>query len=103
VSDPWPEFTNEPIYGDRTWSATFDSYDQRNEDCYYVITLSDGTAFMAQVSATFSTDQWIESEVTATLRARLGQVAETGKSNTTYRGPVMRLRALSARSRGARC
>jgi hypothetical protein len=73
------------------WSAQFDSYDQRNEDCYYVVTLSDDTSFMAAVSAMLSTNQWIEEEARTTLRSRIAQVAATGQTNTSYRGPVMRM------------
>ena len=86
----WPQFHGEALPDGRTWSATFDSYDERHDDVYYVVTLSDGTELMAQVSATFSSDAWIDAEVRDTLRARIGQVAATGKSNTDYRGPVLR-------------
>jgi hypothetical protein len=90
----WPEFTNEPLDGNRAWSATFDSYEERRDDVYYVVTLSDGGqvvgTFMAAVSAAFSSDDCPDSEVAATLRKRIGQVAATGKANTSYRGPVMR-------------
>jgi len=86
----WPEFNNEPLVDGRTWSATFESYDERHDDVYYVVTLSDGTDLMAQCSATFSSDAWIETEVRDTLRERIGRVAATGKSNTDYRGPVLR-------------
>lgn len=91
MSFDWPQYTNEALEDGRTWSATFDSYDQRNEDCYYVVTLSDGTSFMAAVSALLSTDEWVEEEARTTLRSRIAQVAATGKANTTYRGPVMRM------------
>lgn len=75
----------------RTWSATFDSYDERNDDVYYVVTLSGGDAtFMAQVSAALSTDEWVEPEATHTLRARIGQVAATGQTNASDRGAVLR-------------
>lgn len=91
MSFTWPEFAGEPIGDGRTWSATFDSYDERKDDVYYVVTLTDGESFMVCVSATFSGDQWEEAEVTSTLRARIAQVAATGKTNTDYRGPVMRM------------
>lgn len=32
------QYSNEPIDGSRTLSAKFDSYDQRNEDGYFVTT-----------------------------------------------------------------
>jgi hypothetical protein len=73
MSFTWPEFENEPLDGGRTWAARFDSHDQRRDDPYFLVTLSDGE------------------DVTNQLRSRIAQVAATGKTNTTYRGPVMRL------------
>lgn len=70
MSFTWPQYVNEPLDGGRTWSAKFDGYDQRNEGCYYVITLSDGTSFMAQVGTEFAGDDWTKPEVLAELRAR---------------------------------
>jgi hypothetical protein len=87
----WPEFTDEPMDDGRRWSATFDSYDERKDTAYYVVTLSDGTSFMAAVSAMLSTDKWDEAEARTTLQSRIAQVAATGQANTTYRGPVMRM------------
>jgi hypothetical protein len=91
MSTDWPEFVNEKLDDGRHWSATFDSYDQRTDTVYYVVTLSDGTSFMAAVSALFSTEQWNDEEARTTLRARLGRVAATGQTNTSYRGSVMRM------------
>src|SRR6185312_11019748 len=90
MSLAWPTFSLEPLDDGRTWSATFESYDERHDDVYYVVTLSDGTDLMAQCSTTFSSNAWIETEVRDTLRERIGRVAATGKSNTDYRGPVLR-------------
>ena len=94
MSFTWPEFIHQPLDGSRTWSAKFDSYDQRNEDCYYVITLYDGdrvvATFMAQ-AGTVAGDDWTGPAFLDELRRRLAQVAATGQTNTTYRGPVMRM------------
>jgi hypothetical protein len=91
MSTDWPEFANEKLDDGRRWSATFDSYDQRKDTVYYVVTLSDGTSFMVAVSALLSTEQWNDEEARTTLGARLGRVAATGQTNTSYRGPVMRM------------
>ena len=95
MSFSWPEYTSEQLGGERSWSAKFDSYDERHDDAYYLVTVSDGdqvvATFMAQVSAAFPNDDWVDPETTNQLRARIAQVAATGKTNTTYRGPVMRL------------
>jgi hypothetical protein len=95
MSFTWPEFINQPLDGGRTWSAKFDSYDQRNEDCYYVITLCEGdrviATFMAQAGTEFAGDDWTGPGFLDELRRRLADVAATGKTNTSYRGPVMRM------------
>ena len=95
MSYQWPEFANEPLDAGRTWSARFESYDQRHDGAYYVVTLCDGRSsgvtFMAQVSAAFPDDEWIEDQVKETLRQRIAQVAATGQTNTSYRGPVIRM------------
>ncbi len=95
MSFTWPEFTNEPLDGGRTWSAKFDSYDQRNEDCYYVITVYEAgnviASFMAQAGTEFAGDDWTGPGFLVELNRRLAQVAATGQTNTTYRGPVMRM------------
>ena len=91
----WPAYSNEPLDDGRSWSAQFDSYDQRKEDCYYVITLYDGdrvvATFMAQAGTEFAGDDWTGPAFLNELRRRLAQVAATGQTNTTYRGPVMRM------------
>ena len=84
----WPEYKDEPLDDGRRWSATFESYDERKDTAYYIVTLSDGTRFMAAVSAMLSTDKWVEEEARTTLRTRIGHVAATGQTNTSYRGPL---------------
>ena len=70
-------------------------HDQRNEDCYYVITLHQGegvtASFMAQAGTEFAGDDWTGPAFLNELRRRLAEVAATGKTNTSYRGPVMRM------------
>jgi hypothetical protein len=65
------------------------SYDERRDEVYYKVTLSDGASFMVMVSATFSSGDWIEPEATDTIRERVGRAAAAGKANTDYRGPVL--------------
>lgn len=44
----WPEFSDVLLDGSTTWSATFDSFDRRADDCYYVVTVHDGDRETAQ-------------------------------------------------------
>lgn len=78
-----------PQFNEATWSAKFDSYDQRNDDVYYVITLADGKRIMAQVSVAWAGDDWTTPEFTERLRQELERIAATGKSNTSHTGGVV--------------
>jgi hypothetical protein len=93
MSFTWPEFTNpEALEGNRSWTARFDSYDQRNEDCYYMVTVSDAGRenghFMVQVGTEFAGDDWTGPAFIDELRSRIASVAADGKTNTDYRGPA---------------
>jgi hypothetical protein len=94
MSFTWPEFKKVALGDGRSWSATFDSYDQYHEDCYYVVTLEGEvgtpTSFMVQVGTEFAGDDWNTPEVLRELTDRIARVAATGQTNTTYTGPVLR-------------
>ncbi|HEY2748445.1 MAG TPA: hypothetical protein VGL86_27670 [Polyangia bacterium] len=48
-------------------------------------------SFMAQAGTEFAGDDWSGPDFLVELKRRLAQVAATGQTNTTYRGPVMRV------------
>lgn len=92
MSFRWPEYSTPiPIDDKRSWTAEFESFDQRNDDAYYVVTLyQDGEPagkLMAQVSV-YSTGNspGFDREVRNGIHA----VATAGRSNTDYKGPVGR-------------
>jgi hypothetical protein len=79
-----------PQFDEPTWSATFDSYDQRNDDVYYVITLKEsGKRIMGQVSIAWAGDDWNTPEFTQRLRDDLARIAASGQSNTSHTGGVV--------------
>ncbi len=78
-----------PEFNEASWSAKFDSYDQRKDDVYYVITLTDGKRFMAEVNVAWAGDDWTTPEFTERLRKDLERVALSGKTNTTHKGGVV--------------
>lgn len=89
----WPAFAEAVVIDpSRSWTASFDSYDQRNDNCYYVITLlENGKAlrrFMAQVDVGWAGDDWTTPEFASRLRERIGWVARDGTTNTSYSGPL---------------
>jgi hypothetical protein len=94
MSFTWPEFRKVSLDDGRSWSATFDSYDQYHEVCYYVVTLEGQVGatpgFMVQVGTEFAGDDWTGPDFLAKLTERIAAVAATGQTNTDYTGPVLR-------------
>jgi hypothetical protein len=91
----WPRF-DEPTAIDerRSWTAVFESYDQRNEDIYYVVALAeDGrevARFMVRADQSRTGDDWTGPDFVEDLRRDLHRVAVTGRTNTGYTGPMVR-------------
>jgi hypothetical protein len=84
----WPVFDHEPLAANRSWSATFDSFDQYHDDCYYVVELFEGAkqlaTFTVQIGMEFAPDNhWEEPEFLPALRSRIADAAAAGKTNTT--------------------
>jgi hypothetical protein len=86
----WPAFACEPLDGHRTWSATFDSYDQHHDVCYYAIQLFDGPAalpaFTVEIGMEVAPDidDWTTPGFLPALRARLAELAAMGATNTSH-------------------
>ena len=71
-----------------SWTATYDSFDQRNDDCFYVITLHNSIGvddqFKAKVWMHWAPDtSWDTPEFLAQLRGELHKIATDRISNTT--------------------
>lgn len=93
MSFSWPVFSDPvPLSGGRTWTAAFESYDQRNDDCYYVVTVHEGGrvlgCFMVQVGLWWEENDRTTPQFVEQLAKELGEVAETGHTNTTYTGSL---------------
>jgi hypothetical protein len=88
ADDTWPDFMDEPLADGLTWSARFDSYDQRLEVAYYIVTIDGfvekGPPLMAMVDVGWTTTL-SGPEFFAGMRKRLIAIATDGKSNTPYR------------------
>ncbi|MBP2329189.1 hypothetical protein JOF56_009574 [Kibdelosporangium banguiense] len=87
----FPQFDQpNTLDADRTWVALYDSYDQRNEDAYYVITVHDGehetARFVAKVGLWWAEDDWTSSDFVDRLRRELHHLAGEGETNTSYQG-----------------
>jgi hypothetical protein len=85
----WPAFHRESLPGYRAWSATFDSYDQYRDDCYYLVQLFQEERpvgeFMVKLSMEFApANDWSTPEFVTELRARIAGVAATGETNTSH-------------------
>lgn len=87
----YPEPT--PIDGERSWTARFDSYDQRNDDIYYEVTIHQGASqvarFYVKVFPAWAGDDWNRPDFADKLRQDIHKIAATGKSNTDYLGPLV--------------
>jgi len=93
----FPEYAEPtPIDPAHSWTATFESYDQRNDDAYYVVTIHEGGApiarFMVQVWLSWAGDDWSRPEFAERLRREIHEAAVTGKTNTSYIGAMARLK-----------
>jgi len=85
--DGWPTFTNEALADDRTWSATYDSYDQYRDVAYFLVRLQSSNApFMVQIALDWAATikDWDSPEFIAGVRAQIARVAATGKTNTSH-------------------
>ncbi len=85
----WPEFSKPILLSNGySWSAGFDSYNQRTDEVYYMVTLHaagrDPISFMVCVDYAWATDNMSEEEIATGLRKLIAEVAATGKTNTRY-------------------
>lgn len=91
VSFTMPEFP-EPTAIDeaRSWTATYDSYDQRHDVSYYRVTIHKGAhdvgQIMVEVFMSPAGDDWGTADFVPYMRDEIHQVAVEGTSNTDYRG-----------------
>lgn len=90
----FPSFdTPTSLDGHRSWTAVFDSYDQRNDDLYYVIVIHEAgrevKRFMVQLFPSWAGEDWVEPAFTQGLHAELQEHAAEGKTNTAYTGPIV--------------
>jgi hypothetical protein len=72
--------------------GAFDSYDQRNDDIYYMVTIRDErhevTRFMVQVFPYWAGEDWTGPGFVECLHREIHKVAVTGTTNTGYTGAV---------------
>ncbi len=85
----WPEFTTRQRLDDlRSWTASFDSYDQYHENVYYLVQLYRGdeqlSQFMVKVDTTWCGDDWTVPSFLPELTKKIAEWAEDGKTNTDY-------------------
>jgi hypothetical protein len=91
----WPVFEEAvPIDSVSSWTAVQESYDQRNDDCYYIVTLlKEGApvrSFMVKVDVGWAGDDWTTPEFARRLEEEIGRAARRGETNTDYPGPLAR-------------
>ncbi len=83
---PFPQFTEPTSLPDgATWTAEFDSYNQKTDSAYYCITRQ-GAEGAVQLWASVHCDGVPNDEQ---LRADVGAVAASGKANTDHKGSMV--------------
>jgi hypothetical protein len=95
MSFAFPHFSERcEIDATRSWTASFDSYDQRNDDCYYGVTVWEGDREVARlrvvIALSWAGDDWTGPGFVDRLREELHKVAKDRTPNTTYDGAVTR-------------
>jgi hypothetical protein len=93
MADEFPQFPNiVPIDSYHAWTASYDSFDERKLDLYYIVTLyeSDRAArqFMACIFPWWSAEHWSDSIYRNHLQDAIHAVAVTGQTNTGYQGSI---------------
>lgn len=76
----FPQFDQpNALDSDRTWVAIYDSYDQRNDDAYYVIVVSEGgyevCRFTTRIALWWAGDDWTDAQFINRLRVELHAMA----------------------------
>jgi hypothetical protein len=88
ASGGWPDFaTPTAIDATRSWTAAHESFDERLEDAYYVITLFEHGRRRGDIVAAIG---GISSPNDPRLATELARIAAGGRSNCDYRGSVAR-------------
>jgi hypothetical protein len=90
----WPQFLRPTRLEDgRSWTAVFESFDQRNDDVYYYITIvepgCDPSAFFVRVSVPPEGEGSSGPALRALLREDIHRMAESGRANTDYNGSLV--------------
>ncbi|MBI4614609.1 MAG: hypothetical protein HY720_13445 [Planctomycetes bacterium] len=93
MSFEWPEFRERtPIDSAMSWSAEFESYDQRKDDCYYAVTLHEGdreaTRFYVKIDVGWVGGDCTDPEFLERMRTEIHTVAARGRTNTEYIGSL---------------
>lgn len=89
----WPQFLMPTRLPDgRAWTAVFESYDQRNDDVYYYVTLTeegrDAAGFHVRVCVPPEGEGSSGPALRGLLRGEIHRVAESGRANTEYQGSL---------------
>lgn len=90
----WPQFLKPTRLSDgRAWTAVFDSFDQRNDDVYYYVTVveegRDPSGFFVQVSVPPEGEGSAGPALRSFLRAEINRLADDGCPNTDYNGSLV--------------
>ena len=85
---PFPQFSEpNPLPGEGTWTAEFESYDMRQDTAYYYVTRTGADEGDDEYFVRLHVSGGVPDE--EELRAQLERQAELGTANTDYTGSMM--------------
>ena len=89
----YPQFSEKvPIDHTRSWTAVFESFDERKLDLYYIVTLYEegkqADRFIVCVFPWWAGEDWADPTATCHLQEAIHAVAVTGRTNTDYKGSL---------------
>lgn len=92
----WPNFENESLGDARSFSATFESFNQHMDEVYYTVTVHGGSpsgesTFKVKVDMSWVGDgNWDKPDFAPKLRDAIAAFAKAGKGNVSTDVPVFR-------------
>ena len=85
----WPQYDHAPLGDGRTFSATFESFNERTEQAYYVVTITGQAPFKIVVSlGLIPESEWEQPNFPSRLLAFIVPLVQAGKSNIVVQETV---------------
>ena len=85
----WPQYDHTPLGDGRTFSATFESFNERTDQAYYVVTIGGQAPFKIVVTiGLIPESEWTKPDFASRLLAFIVPLVQVGKSNIVVQETV---------------